>query len=102
MAYFAGNVKIQTESAPGVFRDISEFVRAVSDIQFPCIEVTCMTDTSRRTIPGLPQGEIVVSSICAPGASPRSEQYNGKVKCLHCGQWNEQKSACTFCGAPVD
>jgi hypothetical protein len=27
---------------------------------------------------------------------------NNKRKCAHCGQWGEPRSACEYCGAPVD
>lgn len=33
-----------------------------------------------------------------------SDTFPGKVivKCQHCGQWCARKTACIYCGAPVD
>lgn len=28
--------------------------------------------------------------------------HPARVKCSHCGQWGEIKTACEFCGAPID
>lgn len=30
------------------------------------------------------------------------DSYDGRVKCVHCGQYGEQHTACVYCGAPID
>jgi hypothetical protein len=106
------HMKIEYESSPGIWTELSGQITSLSLQSMPAIEVTGLGDAEPSFIPGMPGTEFTIDGFVGPDGlltfmpSERYDEEGPMLRdtCRFCGSgWSEDmRGNCKACGAPKE